>query len=68
MSSRAKRPAIFIDRDGTLIADKDYLHKPEEVQFIEGAIAAIETRHQCRIRNRHGHQSIRRRPRLFHPR
>ena len=34
--------AIFIDRDGTLIADKDYLHKPEEVQFIEGAIQALK--------------------------
>jgi D-glycero-D-manno-heptose 1,7-bisphosphate phosphatase len=34
--------AIFIDRDGTLILDKDYLHKPEEVQFIEGAIAALK--------------------------
>jgi D-glycero-D-manno-heptose 1,7-bisphosphate phosphatase len=42
MSSHAKRPAIFIDRDGTLIADKDYLHKPEEVEFIEGAIAALK--------------------------
>ena len=43
MSSRAKSPAIFIDRDGTLIADKDYLHRPEEVQFIEGAIAALKS-------------------------
>jgi D-glycero-D-manno-heptose 1,7-bisphosphate phosphatase len=42
MSSHAKRPAIFIDRDGTLIADKDYLHKPEEVEFVEGAIAALK--------------------------
>ena len=42
MSSRAQHPAIFIDRDGTLIADKDYLHKAEEVQFIEGAIAALK--------------------------
>jgi D-glycero-D-manno-heptose 1,7-bisphosphate phosphatase len=35
------RRAIFIDRDGTLIADKDYLHRPEEVQFFPGAIAAL---------------------------
>jgi D-glycero-D-manno-heptose 1,7-bisphosphate phosphatase len=40
--SASKRPAIFIDRDGTLIAEKNYLHKPEEVQFIEGAIAALQ--------------------------
>jgi D-glycero-D-manno-heptose 1,7-bisphosphate phosphatase len=36
------RKAIFIDRDGTLIVDKDYLHKPEEVQFFDGAIAALK--------------------------
>jgi D-glycero-D-manno-heptose 1,7-bisphosphate phosphatase len=35
------RRAIFIDRDGTLIMDKDYLHSPEEVEFIPGAIAAL---------------------------
>lgn len=35
------RKAIFIDRDGTLIEDRDYLHKPEEVQFVPGAIAAL---------------------------
>jgi D-glycero-D-manno-heptose 1,7-bisphosphate phosphatase len=39
---RFSRPAIFIDRDGTLIADKDYLHKPEEVEFIEGAAKALK--------------------------
>ena len=37
-----RRRAIFIDRDGTLIVDRDYLHRPEEVQFIEGAIAALK--------------------------
>ena len=42
MSPRAIRPAIFIDRDGTLIVEKEYLHKPEEVQFFEGAIAALK--------------------------
>ena len=42
MISPAPRRAIFIDRDGTLIADKDYLHKPEEVQFIKGAVAALK--------------------------
>lgn len=30
-------PALFLDRDGTLIADKHYLHKPEEVEFIPGS-------------------------------
>jgi D-glycero-D-manno-heptose 1,7-bisphosphate phosphatase len=36
------RPAIFIDRDGTLIQEKHYLHKPEEVQFFPGAIQALK--------------------------
>lgn len=35
------RKAIFIDRDGTLIREKEYLHKPEEVEFIPGAIEAL---------------------------
>ena len=42
MNSPAPRKAIFIDRDGTLIVDKDYLHKPKEVEFFEGAVAALK--------------------------
>ncbi|HEX7861218.1 MAG TPA: HAD family hydrolase [Verrucomicrobiae bacterium] len=42
MTSPAPRRAIFIDRDGTLIVEKDYLHKPEEVEFFQGAIAALK--------------------------
>ncbi len=34
--------AIFLDRDGTLIEDKDYLHKPEEVMLLSGATAALK--------------------------
>lgn len=37
------RKVVFFDRDGTLIADKEYLHKPEEVEFFPGAIAALKT-------------------------
>lgn len=36
------RPGIFIDRDGTLIVEKHYLHKPEEVQFFDGAVGALK--------------------------
>jgi D-glycero-D-manno-heptose 1,7-bisphosphate phosphatase len=37
----SQSPAIFLDRDGTLIVDKHYLHKPEEVEFIPGSAAAL---------------------------
>jgi D-glycero-D-manno-heptose 1,7-bisphosphate phosphatase len=46
---RNSRRAIFIDRDGTLIVDKDYLHEPEEVRFIEGAIAALKRASDARF-------------------
>jgi D-glycero-D-manno-heptose 1,7-bisphosphate phosphatase len=34
--------AVFLDRDGTLIEDKDYLHKPEEVVLFSGASKALK--------------------------
>ena len=34
-------PAVFLDRDGTLIVDRHYLHRPEEVEFLPGAVAAL---------------------------
>ncbi|MDB6123919.1 MAG: D-glycero-D-mannoheptose,7-bisphosphate phosphatase [Pedosphaera sp.] len=33
--------AIFLDRDGTLIEDKDYLHRLEEVVIFPGTTAAL---------------------------
>jgi D-glycero-D-manno-heptose 1,7-bisphosphate phosphatase len=33
--------AVFLDRDGTLIVEKDYLHRPEEVQLYPGVGAAL---------------------------
>ena len=32
---------MFFDRDGTLIQDKDYLSKPEEVELFPGVGAAL---------------------------
>ena len=34
--------AVFLDRDGTLIAEKNYLHRPEEVEIYPGAGAALK--------------------------
>jgi len=34
--------AVFLDRDGTLIAEKFYLHKPEDVHIFPGAGAALK--------------------------
>lgn len=34
--------AVFLDRDGTLIEDKDYLHRPEDVVILPGAGDALK--------------------------
>ena len=34
--------AVFLDRDGTLIAEKNYLHRPEDVVILPGAAAALK--------------------------
>lgn len=35
------RPAVFLDRDGTLIADRHYLADPEGVELLPGAAEAL---------------------------
>ena len=35
------RPAVFLDRDGTLIHDTGYIGRPEDVRLIDGAAAAL---------------------------
>ncbi len=34
--------AVFLDRDGTLIAEKNYLHRPEEVEIFPEAFPALK--------------------------
>jgi D-glycero-D-manno-heptose 1,7-bisphosphate phosphatase len=34
--------AVFLDRDGTLIQERHYLHRPEEVVLIPGAALALK--------------------------
>src|SRR3954471_4575031 len=40
--SRTLRPAAFLDRDGVLNHDRNYVHTPEEFEWISGAQAAIK--------------------------
>jgi D-glycero-D-manno-heptose 1,7-bisphosphate phosphatase len=35
------RPALFLDRDGVIVDDTDYLGRAEDVRMIEGVAAAI---------------------------
>ena len=36
------RPAVFFDRDGTLTVDNGYTHRPQDLAFVPGAIAAVK--------------------------
>ena len=36
------KQAVFLDRDGTLMEEKEYLHRPEEVAIFPGAGAALK--------------------------
>ena len=40
-NEKARRGAVFFDRDGTLNVDKDYLYKIEDFEWMEGAPQAI---------------------------
>jgi D-glycero-D-manno-heptose 1,7-bisphosphate phosphatase len=35
-------PAIFLDRDGTLIEERNYISRPEQVVFLPGAAEALQ--------------------------
>jgi len=36
------KPAVFLDRDGTLIEEKEYISRPEQVTIFSGAAAALK--------------------------
>jgi len=40
-SGRREKRAVFLDRDGTINVEKDYLFRPEEFEFIPGVPEAI---------------------------
>jgi D,D-heptose 1,7-bisphosphate phosphatase len=37
-----RRPAVFFVRDGTLNIDSSYVHRPRDLDFLPGAIAAVK--------------------------
>jgi histidinol-phosphate phosphatase family protein len=44
------RPALIVDRDGTVIVDKDYLSDPEQVELIAGSAEALRKARQAGFR------------------
>lgn len=42
-------PGIFIDRDGTLIKEVNFLHKPEQVVLTDGMIEAVRFANEKKI-------------------
>lgn len=45
--SAGLRPAVFIDRDGTLVAERYYLADPEGVSLVPGAVEALRSLRQA---------------------
>ena len=41
MSSTSPSRAVFLDRDGTVIVDKDYQSDPEKIEFIPGSLEGM---------------------------
>ncbi len=41
MTSSALRPAVFLDRDGTLMVEREYLADPAGVTLVDGAVDAL---------------------------
>ncbi len=42
LPGQMRRPAVFLDRDGVLNADTGYPHRPDQIQWIEGAHEAVK--------------------------
>lgn len=40
-------PAVFLDRDGTIIEDIGYIRQPDQIKFLPGSIEAIKQLHQA---------------------
>lgn len=49
MSGNARRAAAFLDRDGTLIRDVNFIGRPEQVELIPGAASAVRRLNEAGI-------------------
>lgn len=45
--SNAKRPAVFLDRDGTLIHERGWVLSPDDIELIDGAAEAVARLNQA---------------------
>jgi len=45
----AKRPAVFLDRDGTINLDKAYVFRPDDFEWLPGAIEAIRSLNEAGV-------------------
>ena len=44
-----RRAALFLDRDGVIVEDVDYLHRPADVRLMDGAAGIIAEANGCAI-------------------
>src|SRR5579872_4977034 len=42
MPRPTKRPTVFLDRDGTLIEERDYLGDPQRINFLPGVVTGLK--------------------------
>lgn len=49
MSERAPRAAVFLDRDGVLTREDEWVLRPEQVELLPGAAAGVRALNEARI-------------------
>lgn len=52
MYSISKNKALFLDRDGIINVDKNYVHRPEDFEFVDGIFEL------CRIGQQQGYRPV----------
>lgn len=49
MSAGGQPSVVFLDRDGTIIHDREYLSRPDQVELLPGAAAAIRRLNDAKV-------------------